>query len=58
MVGERGITEGNLMPSATFAFAASFGATASLADCTIPSGTEVQIINAERMELTVRIALT
>ena len=59
LVGEKGIAEGDLMPSGYVRVRGElWRAVVSPPDRTIPSGAEVEIIDAERMELTVRTPLS
>jgi membrane protein implicated in regulation of membrane protease activity len=57
LVGARGVAEGDLAPGGYIRVRGElWRAVVCPADIVIPSGTEVEIVSAERMELFVRIA--
>lgn len=57
LVGERGVAEGDLTPSGYIRVRGElWRATADSGGQPVASGTEVEVIGAERMELTVRAA--
>ena len=57
LVGSRGVAEGDLAPAGYIRVRGElWHAVASPANCVIRSGTEVEIVSAERMEVLVRPA--